>query len=396
MTRCPRRRELETATNVSRETSCLPRPLPAGPARSTAGARHRVLLIGLSLLAVLLFAACGRIASPEGWADPVVTDGTALAALQRGKLSAISIDTGQETWRFPSQADKKTDLKAIYGTPAVGGGRVYVGGFNGTLYALDLTTGAVIWQQETGGAIIGAPALADGTVYVGSSDSKLYAFDAGTGTLRWTPFKTGGSIWSRPVVEGGTVYVTSMDKRLYALDSATGESRWPQPFEAHGAMPSTPALAGNTLYVGALDDRLYAIDASSGKEVWSFEASNWVWCEPLVANGVVYFGGLDHRLYALDAATGGERWPQPLRAKGPIRARPALAAGVLIVTDNAGDVYGLDPATGEERWPAITLQSGVLANPVVVGNDVYLSTRGGELLRVDAAAGSSTVVAPLP
>jgi outer membrane protein assembly factor BamB len=390
MTQCPRRRELDTISSVSRETSCLPRWI--------ASARRVALLVGLPLLAVLFLVGCGRIASPEGWADPVVTDGTALVALQRGKLSAIDITASppKQNWIFPSSSDKNVDLKAIYGTPVTGDGRVYLGGFNGTLYALDLTTGAVIWQQETGGAIIGAPALAGGTVYVGSSDDKLYAFDAGTGTPSWPAFKTGGAIWSRPVVEGGTLYVTSMDKRLYALDSATGESRWPQPFEAHGAMPSTPALAGNTLYVGALDNRLYAIDASSGKELWSFEASNWIWCEPFVADGVVYFGALDHRLYALDAATGGQHWSQAFHAKAPIRARPALAAGVLIVADNSGEVYGLDPATGEQRWSPITLNAGVLANPLVVGNDVYLSTRGGELLRVDAAAGSSTLVAPLP
>jgi outer membrane protein assembly factor BamB len=387
---------LQTITTVSRETSCLPRLLPAGPARSTTGTRHGALLAGLSLLALLLFAACGRIAAPQGWAGPVVTDSTILVTLERGKLSAITIDTGQETWRFPSKDDKKTDLKAIYGTPVTGEGRVFVAGFNGTLYALDLATGNVIWEQKTGGAIIGGAGLADGTIYIGSSDNKLYAFDAATGAPRWSPFKTGGAIWSKPVVEGGTVYVTSMDKRLYALDSATGESRWPQPFEAQGAMPSTPALDGNTLYVGALDNRLYAVDASSGKQVWSFEADNWVWCEPLVANGVVYVGGLDHRLYALDAATGEQRWPQPFRAKGPIRARAALAAGVLIVADNAGDVYGLDPTSGEERWPSITLDAGVLANPLVVDNDVYLSTRGGDLLRVDAKAGSSTLVAPAP
>ena len=387
---------METSTNVSRETPCLPRRLPVEPARSTARTGRGALLAGLSLLALLLFAACGQIASPEGWADPVVTDGTILVTLERGKLSAIDMDTDQETWRFPSKDDKDRDLKAIYGTPVIGEDRVYVGGFNGTLYALDLATGSVIWEQKTDGAIIGGPALAGGTVYVGSSDNKLYAFDAETGAPGWPAFKTGGAIWSRPVVEDGTVYVTSMDKRLYALDSATGESRWPQPFEAQGAMPSTPALDGNTLYVGALDNSLYAVDASSGKQVWSFEADNWVWCEPLVANGVVYVGGLDHKVYALDAATGEERWPQPFRAKGPIRARPALAAGVLIVADNAGDVYGLDPSTGEERWPPITLDAGVLANPLVVDNDVFLSTRGGDLLRVDAEAGSSTLVAGAP
>jgi outer membrane protein assembly factor BamB len=358
--------------------------------------RSAALLLGLSLLGLLLFSACGSIAAPQGWAAPVAVDGTILVTLQRAKLSAIDQQTNQETWQFPPKDAKDMDLKAIYGTPVTGDGRVYFGGFDGTFYALDLATGQVLWQQKTGAAIVGGAALADGTVYVGSSDSKLYAFDAATGAARWGPFETQGEIWSTPVVDQGTVYVTSMDKRVYALDAATGQQEWSKPFEADGAIASTPALAGDRLYVGALDNRLYALDKATGEVAWSFETDNWIWCDPLVADGVVYVGGLDHHVYALDASTGEPRWPQPFSAKAPIRAQPALAGGVLVVADENGDVYGLDPATGQERWPSIVLGAGALANPLVAGNEVLLSARNWSLLRVDAQAGSFSQMQVLP
>lgn len=361
-------------------------------------ARGAALAIGLSLLALVLLAACARIAGPEGWAAPVEVDGKVLAALERSKLSLIDLETSQEIWRFPSESeeDKDIELEALYGTPVVGDGRAYLGTFTGTFYALDLETGKVLWQEETGDAIIGGAALVDGTVYVGSSDNRLYALDAETGASRWPPFEASGDIWSTPLVEAGTVYVTSMDKRVYALDAATGQPRWSQPFKADGALPSTPVLAGDRLYVGGLDNRLYALDAATGELVWSFEAKNWIWCQPLVADGVLYVGSLDHRLYALDAATGKPQWSSPFRAEGPIRARPALAAGVLMVADREGNVYGLDPATGKESWSAVVLESGILANPLVVGNEVFLSARNGELLRVDAETGGLGRVAAAP
>ena len=106
--------------------------------------------------------------------------------------------------------------------------------------------------------------------------------------------------------------------------------------------------------------------------------------------------GLDRHVYALDAATGVPRWPKPFAAKAPIRAQPALAGGVLVVADQDGDVYGLDPATGQERWPSIALGSGVLANPLVMGNEVFLSASNGNLLRVDAETGSFSQVFLLP
>jgi outer membrane protein assembly factor BamB len=379
---------------VSRETVRGHRRCLSGLHRPILSARGAGPLLALSLLALLLLSACGRIAAPQGWAAPVAVDSTILVSLQHGKLNALDQQTNQQTWQFPPQGAKNIDLKAIYGTPVTGNGRVYVGAFDGTFYALDLATGDIVWQQKTGGAIIGGAALADSTVYVGSSDKKLYAFDAASGASRWSPFVAGGEIWSTPVVDQGTVYVASMDKRVYALDAGTGQPKWPAPFQANGAIPTTPALAGDRLYVGALDNRLYALDKTTGEVAWSFKTGNWIWCDPLVANGVVYVGSLDHHVYAVDATNGAPRWPKSFAAKAPIRAQPALAGGVLVVEDNDGDVYGLDPATGEERWPSIALTSGVLANPLVMNSEVFLSASNGNLLRVDAETGSFTQVAP--
>jgi outer membrane protein assembly factor BamB len=58
----------------------------------------------------------------------------------------------------------------------VAGGTVYVGVGSG-LYALDAATGHVRWTYTTAGPV-SAPAVAGGTVYVGSYDGKIYALYA--------------------------------------------------------------------------------------------------------------------------------------------------------------------------------------------------------------------------
>ena len=49
------------------------------------------------------------------------------------------------------------------------------------MYALNATTGAVLWTATTGGAVDSSPAVANGVVYVGSDDDKVYALNATTG-----------------------------------------------------------------------------------------------------------------------------------------------------------------------------------------------------------------------
>jgi outer membrane protein assembly factor BamB len=60
------------------------------------------------------------------------------------------------------------------------GALVYMGSYDGFVYALDAASGAVAWRAATGGEVRSSVTpSADGTlVFVGSSDGYLYAFDA--------------------------------------------------------------------------------------------------------------------------------------------------------------------------------------------------------------------------
>jgi hypothetical protein len=60
-------------------------------------------------------------------------------------------------------------------SPAVAGGRVYVGSYDSKVYCLNATTGAYVWRYLTGG-LPGNPAVVNGVVYIGSADGKIYAF----------------------------------------------------------------------------------------------------------------------------------------------------------------------------------------------------------------------------
>jgi len=55
---------------------------------------------------------------------------------------------------------------------------VYVGSYDGNLYALNASTGALLWKYMTGSPVYtSSPAVADGVLYVGSFyNGNLYAF----------------------------------------------------------------------------------------------------------------------------------------------------------------------------------------------------------------------------
>jgi len=79
-----------------------------------------------------------------------------------------------------------------------------------------------IWKYPTGGPVRSSPAVAHNTIFIGSNDGSVHAINASTGLGVWT-FATGGPVASSPAVANGMVFVGSDDGTLYAIGNDTQE-----------------------------------------------------------------------------------------------------------------------------------------------------------------------------
>jgi outer membrane protein assembly factor BamB len=403
---------------------------------------------------MLAAAACVGFNNPEGWAGPTVAaDDLLVVSTDKGELSALDLvpesdsqcdnstdddedgwvnegcpkvgakaERGRDCangasddavnaipdddkindgcpaavplWTFPTgQEEPEIDLEAIYTTPPVIDGTVYLGGYSGDVYALSLDEGSVLWSFDTDGPIIAGLAASETAVYAATDKGLLYVLDPQNGQPKVTPFDAGGGIWGTPLLVEDVIYVASVNGKLYALDAETLDPIWDAPFEAGRGLISDPVLADGAILVGGFDRTLHAVDAASGEERWPFKADNWFWGKPLVLDGIVYAPNLDGRLYALSLESGEPAWDAPFEAVEPLRSSPIIASDTLVIADRKGNVYGLDPDSGTLNWSApAALEKTVLSNPIAdppaLGEEVFISAQGGDLFRIDPAAGS--------
>ena len=216
------------------------------------------------------------------------------------------------------------DTSTLRSQPAVYRGRVFAGGQDGSVYALDAATGCVYWASSVESQVRSGIAVGEvggnPVVFFGDSAGYLYALDGTSGKQLWKmrpDEHPAATQTSTPVFYKGRLYVGSASREESlsispgylcctfrgsesAIDAATGKVLWKRymipevakdrPKSRRGAKVSGPSGAGiwtaatldpehDAVYVvtgdnysdppTALSDALVALKMSTGEILWS-------------------------------------------------------------------------------------------------------------------------------
>jgi outer membrane protein assembly factor BamB len=359
----------------------------------------RILGLMLAIMPLWLMLAAGNTSAQTSSSTPSPSDWTQFLRnnMQRWNPYETVVDANnaanlQLKWSAATNG-------ALFGvndsSPAVVNGVVYVGSGNGSVYALNASSGAVLWSFATGAFVASSPAVVNGVVYVGAlarfgDGGMFYALNASTGAQLWS-FVTDNPVTSSPAVVNGVVYVGSSNGNVYALNASTGAQLWSfvTGNTASAYVPqatSSPAVVNGVVYIGGtIDDNLYALNASTGALLWKYATGGDVESSPAVVNGVVYIGSLDHNLYALNASTGTKLWS--FSAQLPVASTPAVANGIVYVGSENGTVYAVNANTGTRVWSYTTVET-VNGSPAVANGVVYIGDENGNLYALNASDGA--------
>jgi outer membrane protein assembly factor BamB len=156
------------------------------------------------------------------------------------------------------------DFHRTLSTVAIDGdGVLYASDLSGHLYALDARTGQLHWMHDVFAAIWGSPFVADGKVYLGDEDGDLLVLKAGKKKELLHEVNMGNSVYSTPVAKDGVLYIMTRSK-LWAIQEGTGKKP-----EAEPSLPqpplSRPLPSPLTGREGALTDSLRSSPSSPGE-----------------------------------------------------------------------------------------------------------------------------------
>ena len=124
------------------------------------------------------------------------------------------ITTTGKLWQY----DK---IRRSISTGSIFNGILFYSDFSGFLHALDAKTGKPFWTHDMFAAIWGSPMVIDGKVYLGDEDGDVAVLAADRTMKLIAESNMGSSVYSTPVPANGTLFVVNRNQ-LFALKESGG------------------------------------------------------------------------------------------------------------------------------------------------------------------------------
>jgi outer membrane protein assembly factor BamB len=256
------------------------------------------------------------------------------------------------------------------------------------IFAVNTTTGEIVWSRFTGPGYVG-PVIDGNVVYIGTcthgydpTNEHLFALNRFTGVQLWNISVYGGIAESIQYDAQNLYFCTGFYAgNITAVYKNNGSIRWTYS-TGYDVCPNKPMLKDNAVYAAfwsySFDGKLFKIDATTGDEIWSQMLSAGPWDNSITADGNghlflgLYYG---NTLNAYYESNGSLIWEYHLHG-GPLSFN-AYHHGVVFIADTSGYVYALNATRGSLLWETKVGNDCDISSPTLSGGLLFIGTRDG-------------------
>lgn len=311
--------------------------------------------------------------------------GVIYVANANGSVSAIDSSSGQKRW--------STKVDALYTGAATNGNLVFVGTQSGKLVALSAQDGKKVWSADLYGAASTSPVMADNRVIIRTIGGSVESFDAQTGDQSWAYMVQVPEIALRggaaPVVVGkhllvptdlGLIGYLNVDTGAVVWGQKVGESRGGTAMARIVDIDAEPVIDQNIAYIPVARSGVSAVALNNGRKLWATKAAG-AYAGLAVDASRLYVAYDDGNVGALSKRTGQEEWKsEALYARH--LTTPVLINDRIVVGDNEGYVHVLDKHTGQRLGSTKVAKSGFMPDVLPLNNDVIFQDHSGNVYRI--------------
>ncbi|MCC2614959.1 outer membrane protein assembly factor BamB [Aestuariibacter halophilus] len=245
----------------------------------------------------------------EVLARPAVDENVVVVNTGSGQLFGLDAASGEQLWRYESEVPALS-LRGISAPAAANGGAI-VGTASGKLAVTLLETGQTAWEQpiaKPSGAteldrivdIDTAPVVFGGVIYTISYSGTLAAVELRSGRVMW---KREYNSYQDLVVQGNQLFVVDTKSNVYSLDRRNGIEQWSMG-RLRGRELTHVVVANNNVVVGDKFGFLHWLDRNDGSlvarlDVGGDDEDNGIYTAPVVGDDVLYLQTREGDVFAV-------------------------------------------------------------------------------------------------
>ena len=274
-------------------------------------------------------------------------------------------------------------------TVATDGRRVYAMFANGELAAFDFE-GNVVWTKHLGipknpyGHATSLLTWQDRLIVQfdqGTPEetlSKIFAFDGATGAVVWEKPRPAGASWATPIIfeaAGKPQLITLAAPWAISYAPKDGTEIW-RPNFLDGEVTPSPVFAGGTLFIVSPANKLQAVRPDGQGDVTKTHL-DWIGEDGIpditspVSNGeLVFVVDSSGMMTCYDAKDGKKQWEQDLAQE--CNASPSIAGNRVYVFTRKGTMLVVEAGREFKELGRSALGEPVFASPAFAGNRIFV------------------------
>ncbi len=320
---------------------------------------------------------------------PAIDNNVIYAASENGTVVAVAMSSGDVLWR------NRLDDVVITGGVGAGGGLVVFGTRDAEVVALSQQDGEVVWISQVTSEVVAPPVSNSDIVVVQTVDDKVAALEVSDGARRWIYESTQPALTlrgtSRPVITPlDTVVAGFSNGTLVSVSVDDGVFRW----EERVAVPDGRydidrvidvdgdlLLDGNRVIASSYQGNLIALDIVNGRIVWGLQdASSYHGLARGFGN--LYYCNDESLVIAVRDNSEDVAWENEDLQYRAITA-PTTVGNYVAVADFEGYLHLISQIDGRIVGRTRVDDDGVRANLLASNGRLYAFGNGGTLMALE-------------
>lgn len=334
-------------------------------------------------------------------ASPVASNGVVFVQDVEGSVSAYQISDGKKLFKQKLKPLNKNDSSsALNGAGlALDAERLYALTGFGSVFALDRSSGKILWRKDLNIPLRTAPTVDQNKLFVQTIDNQLFCLDTSDGSEVWVYNISA----EETVLAGGAAPAYDASKQIVVAAFSNGEIQafnaqigyplWSNNLISTGsftsvlpinAVKASPVIDSNVVYAIGNNNQMIAANLETGEIIWQKQIGGT--STPLVDKEAVFLVSNNMELTAMDKANGNILWQQPLLSNLETKERrelyvsaPLLINSELLLVTSSGLVLTFDPKTGKQK-NVLDLGESLPFAPIAVDKNIIFVTNDAELI----------------